>query len=553
MSKPWQKRKDGWWFTDFTTIPDTRKLSKTAQYGHWQIAPYETEQFTGVMIVANPKAAAPAVEIPLPVKGRASIFVGVAENYCDRLLIKLGRDGCFEKITHGDVDSKHCIQELWWKDVDLKEGDVLVLKQDAGMERRCAVTHVRLTEAPPPTQPQIPFVAVMDGYPGNNGPLDLDEMIGEELQFADTHVSDLCHGTDIAGMATYTTDMPSHRYPAEKMIERPLTWNQHDLWTLQQMIKFRKAKRCSFRESVEAAHSIKRKIYAYHRMAITRLYAPMRMFENPMFDAHPEWRCVDFDGTPVSRLSICFPEVRQAFYDHFRETVQRGADGVCLVFCRGWPLVLFEKPVEKEFERRTGKKMRDFPSTYPSLWHVRADFFNEFMRDIRKIVTDAGKGRETRVYALTLAQPKINQHFAMDCETWAKEGLVDVFCPYPYGYDATPTPIDVLEWARLLKGTRAKLCPILNRMTYEPAGAIETPIKLLDRAEQWLSEGAHGLSIWDLDTNMIHPLYRRLAYNLASKDGRARLREIFAKGVTRYAFKTMDGLAVDRYQPGWNV
>lgn len=553
MSTLWQQRGEEWWLTDFTAIPDPSRLGRIARYDHWQTAPYESTEFAGVMILANPKARAPEIRIPLPVKGRASISVGVLENYSDRLLIKLGRDRCFEKLRHGEVIARPSIQELWWKDVDLAEGDVLVLKQDAGMEQRCTVTHVRIQPAGPASEGQFPFVAVMDGYPGNNGPLELGDMVGEELQFAGTHVSAICHGTDISGLASYRTELPGHKYPAAEQLARPIPWNQHDLWTLQQLLKGEQSGRCILRDSIEAAHSIQRPFYAYHRMALTRAYAPLRIFENPLFDAHPEWQCVDFDGTPISRMSICFPEVRQFFLDHFRETVALGADGVCLVFCRGWPMVMFEKPIAEEFHRRTGKEMHEVPSTYPSLWHVRADFMNEFMRDIRKVVTDAGKGRDTKVYAITLAQPKINQHFAFDCETWAREGLVDVFCPYPYGYDATPTQIDVLEWARLVKGSKTQLCPIMNRMTYEPAGIIETPQALLARAEQWISEGAHGLSVWDLDHNLSLPTYRQLACHIASKDGRARLRRIFESFPTRYTLKSIDGIAVDRYHPGWNL
>lgn len=553
MSTLWQQRGEEWWLTDFTAIPDASRLSRIARYDHWQTAPYETTEFAGVMILANPKARAPALRIPLPVKGRASISVGMLENYSDRLLIKLGRGRCFEKLSHGDVTPKPSIQELWWRDVDLVEGDELVLQQDAGMEQRCAVTHVRIAPALSPTEPQMRFIAVMDGYPGNNGPLELDEMIGEELQFVDTHVTALCHGTDISGLASYGTELPGHKYPAAEQLARPLPWNQHDLWTLQQLLKGEQAGRCLLRESIAAAHSIQRPFYAYHRMAQTRTYAPLRMFENPLFDAHPEWHCVDFDGTPISRMSICFPEVRQFFLDHFRENVAFGADGVCLVFCRGWPLVMFEKPVAEEFHRRTGKQMHEVPSTYPSLWHVRADFMNEFMRDIRKIVTDAGKGRETKVIAITLAQPKINQHFAMDCETWAREGLVDVFCPYPYGYDATPAPIDALEWGRLVKGTKAQVCPVINRVSVEPGANNTMPKALLQQAEQWISEGVHGIAVWDLDHKLSLPAFRHFAHHVASKDGRARLKEIFASFPTRYLLRSIDHITVDRYHPGWNL
>ena len=35
------------------------------------------------------------------------------------------------------------------------------------------------------------------------------------------------------------------------------------------------------------------------------------------------------------------------------------ADGVCIVFCRSWPYVLYEQPVLESFQRQNGVDMRD--------------------------------------------------------------------------------------------------------------------------------------------------------------------------------------------------
>lgn len=551
----WQQRADGWWLCDFTALPDASGIHARALPGYWQRAPYETRAFSGVMILANPSAAAPALRIPLPVRGRMSIALGLIENYCDRVLVKLERDPCYTKLCHSPVPpTGSCIEECWWRDADLKEGDVLVIKQDEAMRRRCGVAFVHLDAAPEPTRPEIPILITADGLPGNHGPISLDEMMAEELQFADTHVTDICHGTDINGLAQYMSALPGHRYPAQRAAEEKYPDDEYYLWTVQQLLKYEKEGRCPLRDSIAASRRIGRKIYGYHRMAITRLYAPYRsVFENPLYDARPEWRCVDFDGTPVSRLSIAYAEVRRYFLEHFREIIEFGCDGLCLVFARGWPLILFEKPVAEEFERRTGRKMHAVSPDDPDLWQVRADFVIQFLRDIRDTMEAAGRGRPMSIVALVLAQPQINRHFAMDCRAWAVENLVQVLVPYPYGYKAEPTPIPIHEWLTVVRGTSTRLCPILNRMTYEPAGIFETPQGLLDRAEQWLQEGVHGFSFWDMDGMMALPTFRGLAYNVGSREGRARLRERVTQGPTRHELLSMDGLRLDRYHPGWNV
>lgn len=553
----WKQRENGWWLTDFTALADTGKLHKRALPGCWQTAPYETREFSGVMLLANPSAAAPEVRIPLPVRGRRyAISIGLVVNYCDRLLVKLEGDPCFTKLAHGPAEaSANTIEECWWKDADLRGGEVLLLQQDAAMRRRSGVAFVRLEPAPEPTRPEIPLIATADGLPGNHGPISLDEMMAEELQFAGTHVTELCHGTDINGLAEYMTELGgSHRYPVERAAEEKFPDDEYYLWTVQQLMKYERQGRCPLRDSIAAAHSIGLKIYAYHRMAITRLYAPFRsLFENPLYDAHPEWRCVDLDGTPISRLSIAYPEVRQYLIEHLRETISFGTDGLCLVFARGWPLVLFEKPVQDEFRRRTGCPIPAAGPSDPELRRIQTEVVSGFLREVRQAATEAARGRPVRILAIVLAQPEFNLQFGFDCRAWSAENLVQTLIPYPYGPEAQPAPIRIPEWLAVVQGTSTQLCPILNRMTYEPAGIYETPMGLLDRSEAWLREGVDGFAFWDLDGNLALPAFRRLACNLGSREGRARLRASFATGPVRHALKTFDGLAVDRYHPGWNV
>jgi len=551
----WEREQADWWLRDLTTVPNADRLQhERALHGYWQKAAYETGEFTGTMLLANPSADAPEVRIPLPVCGRYGVSIGMPENYSDRLLIKLERDRCYDKLRHGGVVAGPSLQECWWKDAELVEGDVLVVKQDGCMNRRCGIAYVRLSLAPPATAPEVPLVAVMDGSPCNNGPLPLDEMVGEELQFADAQVSDIHHGTDICGFANYNTKTPTHRYPSEKIAEEEFISADYYPWIPQQILKFEKAGRCTLEESIEAAHGTGRKFYAYYRMGITQLYAPMRMFGSPLYDEHPEWRCMDWDGTPVSRLSFAFPAVRQHVLEHFRETIEKGADGVCLVFARGWPLILFEEPVAVEYEKRTGKSMRDAGPDDPELLRVRTDCITGFMREILETITEAADGRDVGIAAIPLALPEINRHYAMDCSAWAKEGLVQMLCPYPYGYTATAEAVKVPEWVEVVKGTGTRLCPILNRMTYEPAGIVEDLPMFLDRAEQWLREGADGFAVWDLDSAVASPVYRRLAYHVASGEGRRRLHEMLdSPWPIRYALKSLDGIRVDRYHPGWCV
>jgi hypothetical protein len=559
----WQSRSaNDWWLTDFTRIPDASGIHSRMLPNYWQAAPYEAKghagPFSGMMLLANPRSNAPEIHVPLPaavVGKRVSISIGLLVNFCDRILLKLGRDRCFTNLRHSPAaPTNQATEEVWWRDVDVRAGDTLVIAQDNGMKRRCGFSFVRLSPAPPATAGEVPIFVTVDGMPGNHGDIPLDEMLSEELSFAETHVTDICHGTDILGFAQYLTKLPDHRYWWERCAEEVQPDNEYYVWTIGQLRKFYAADRCPLRESIAAAHSIGRRIYPYFRMTVGRLFAPFRsLFEHPMYEAHPEWRCLDHEGSPVCRLSPLFPDVRKYYLDHFRENVEFGGDGLCLVFCRGWPVILYERPVADEFQRRTGKAMGDVGPDDPTLRQVRADLLTQFIREIRQTALDAAGGRPIKIVALVLADPEVNHYYGMDVETWAKEKLVDVVVPYPYTKEAKPAPIPVPEWLDALRGSGAKLCPTLNRMTYEPAGIFETPLGMLDRAEEWLKLGVDGFSFWDMDSALSLPTFRGLGNNIGSREGRQRFREVAARGPVYHEFTTFDGLRVDRYHPGWSV
>jgi hypothetical protein len=539
----WQLIGDNaWWLTDFSGMPGTD--ARAAWHGAWQAVPYQANTFAGVMIQASPLAAAPPVRVPMPRElqaGRYRISVGMLENYSDRVLLKLDREPVFDRLGTTIVPAMAmAIQDAFWRDVEVGPGDALMVAQDNAVALRAAVAYVRIAPAPEALKPEIPLLVTSDGWLSNYGRVSFEEMVWEQLAFADTHVSAFARGSDACGAANYLTKMPSHRLRAEDALTEEFCHPDSRV-AFEQYLAYEKAGRCPLRDAIAAAHSIGRELYAYHRMAILSSYPPFHLFRHPMYDEHPEWRCVDFDGTPVSRLSICYDPVRRYFLEHFRETVELGADGVCLVFVRGVPMVLFEKPVAQEFKRRTGREMSSVEPTDRQLWRVRVDFFTDFLRQIRSTV-----GASKKIVALVPATPALAEHFAMDCGAWTREGLIDTLCPYSFDLRAQAAEIDLPAWKPLTRETLTRLCPVLNTWRSEPA------MTFLDRAEQWIAQGADGLASWDAQHKSLNPEFRHLMRNIASAEGRARVREILARGPERFEMRSIGGVTVDRYPPGWN-
>ena len=104
---------------------------------------------------------------------------------------------------------------------------------------------------------------------------------------------------------------------------------------------------------IEGAHHAGLKVHVGIRPAAWVHTPPASDFFNSRFyQEHPEWRCVDRDGTPVVRMSLAVPEVRSHLLEVLREAVGFGADGACILYNRGVPLVLFEKPFCELFQQR---------------------------------------------------------------------------------------------------------------------------------------------------------------------------------------------------------
>ncbi|MFW6457768.1 MAG: hypothetical protein ACOC0A_05675, partial [Planctomycetota bacterium] len=179
-----QKGKDGqhkrsaeWLLTDFQTVLPSDRVDRDGRPGSWQLAPYHTEGFSGVMIQANPDARAPQIEIDVPIKGRYDLFFGMYRNFGDRILVRLEGDRCFERLAYsypyGDCP---CFQDVHWRTLDFSGGEKLQLRQDG--EHRAAIGYIMARPAKEKASPAREYLLHItdDGFPSNWGvPLDRED------------------------------------------------------------------------------------------------------------------------------------------------------------------------------------------------------------------------------------------------------------------------------------------------------------------------------------------------------------------------------------------
>lgn len=154
-------------------------------------------------------------------------------------------------------------------------------------------------------------------------------------------------------------------------------------------------------------------------------------FTCPFYQEHPEFRCVERDGTPISKLSYAYPEVRQYVIRQLVHAAGAGCHAVSLIAHRAPCFVLYEKPVADRFFELYGEYPYTYPLDEPRLQKLHCDIMTEFVQELRNALDDAyGKGKiriHLRGY-FTLYHTKM---LGFDCEELARRGLLEAVVSYP--------------------------------------------------------------------------------------------------------------------------
>jgi len=223
---------------------------------------------------------------------------------------------------------------------------------------------------------------------------------------------------------------------------------------------------------------------------------------------HPEFRCLTPEGHPTRHLSQAFPEVRRRYVDLFREWVEEyEADGVCIVFCRSWPYVLYEEPVTESFRERYGQDMRELDFFDERVLAHRAWFLTQLLRETRRMLDEVGERQRRRlgtcyIVPATGYRPEgcpdlgpftTPRARAMDVEAWVREGLVDHLVVHieevgaPDGSDARAALRPYVEQAQ---GSGAQVYADLYPRR-------QSADSMRVRAAACYAAGVDGLCFWD--------------------------------------------------------
>lgn len=212
---------------------------------------------------------------------------------------------------------------------------------------------------------------------------------------------------------------------------------------------------------------------------------------------HPQWM-------RGSSLRYEVPEVRSYALNLYRESLELGAKGISIDYCR-YPGCI------------------DVPKTA-----------NLFQKELRALANEFSEARGEPVPILIrFPAHGVNSSAKFDYATWAKEGWVDYLCPS--NIQGRHNHFDIAPYQEAVKGTKCILLPSIDGLSW----GNPLPGPFLWRAKQLYDAGAPGVYVYQADARVLgKPTDRRTMRMLGSSkaiqtfwEEDARLRPVRSKGI----------------------
>ena len=475
--------------------------------GNWQVLPYRSRLYEGYML-RTVHADAATLRIPLGRSGwhAVSLVIGHAsggDSYVEARLTGEERwllvaDAYCSYGPEESLGTRSRLHEEPWRLADLTGRDLEIrFPQGWGRGRNVgghgALYAVRVV---PLSADEVPVAASC-----RHQPLVLfasDRPPFFSARFAADEWDAVCFNNVVLG------GVKAFSYPSTIMVQSP-----KDAWMLPPQLQAWQNHTGDdpLQQGIDTAHGSGKRFWMTIRPQSWVHAIPCfdQLIRAPFFVVHPEYRCLEADGTPLSTLSVAFPAVREYLGAVFAETLDRGADGITILFNRGFALARYEDPVRERFRELYGVEARELPDSDPRLHRVWAEFITAWIRELRAMLDAKGPTPLVKRRELTvMVGPCLewNLAYGIDVEAWAKAGLVDVVMPYPrhthtdrFGDTYIKQPdgwIDIAAYVRVLKGTAVQLLPSLGDYMHPESLAV-----LRQRAHDYYQAGADGICRWD--------------------------------------------------------
>ena len=556
----WSRAAEAVVVSDMAQVTPASALSlMKLKLGCWKVIPYEMVNGpSGNMVFAPPEANAPEITLPLNVKepGWYAIFVGLftTSGVPTMAWLRLDDDPAAVNRENRRPDPDYGgSEEVFFKAAKLDEKSSLHIRQQSAADVcGCAVTHVKLIPLSPKEVQRIEadrrdtshrtVVVTIDGFTvfHSRGPRTAAELLSE---------IEILRNTDVETVILHTPGADKTNYPSPIGYMQgadaeafPTIGDRH----FAESIKALAEKKINpVKVLIDGAHAAGLKIHVALRPAGWSYFEPYTDYWEPSFyKEHPEWRCVDRDGTPVTRMSWAVPEVRRHLIDLLREQVRFGADGANIVFNRGYPVVLYEPTASKLFQEKYGTDPRDVPESDPRITQWWSDVVTTFFHELRTMLDEEGKaradGKHLDLSLTVLGTAQDDLRFGVDIRRLVDEGLVDeITAMVGFGYTSITYNLPLLNSV-----CKPKQIPFYGGLTY--SGEYPTIPSLYEG-------GVTGLAIWDAGVADIFE-WAWVSRFGHPEETRWRLKNLQLNNPprTRYRFhKLGDQIRDSRYGPFW--
>lgn len=542
-AEQWRRSGEAELLADMTLCSPAGALSDRRQLKAWKIFDYETADFSGKCLSVGRESAAPDLTLKLGRQGWHAVYIGLStitdlvRPHKNMVEAKFSRDPAYTRLSNRlDLGSRRrdVLEDVFLGVADLSENDLqfsTVHHQPARIHYVKAIplepSEVAAVLADRKQTKTQNLIATFDGYSWIH-PFRPQNRTDLAATFAAYRYSDFktwwfqVGGADLVHHPTKVGNlMGGHLDTFPRAVDREYT----------ESVKLLHSRGINpLQVAVKEAHKQKSEILICLRAAGWKGAPPWEeFFMSEFYEAHPEWRCVDHDGTPTMHLSYAVEEVQDHLIEVYREVLKIGADGAGFLFHRGMPMILWEEPFCRRFIARHGIDPRKLAEDDPRTLELRSEIVTGFIRKIRRALDEARaeRGKDSprlKLAVSTFATKADNRKFGLEVERWIKEGLIDQIGIAWFAYHTSGLRTksgDVGYYARITEGTDVKIYPFFV------GWKLHSSLRLLKDAARHFDEGADGIAVWDpnqfngwqVGKTPYWPLISRLGHRDQLRDG----------------------------------
>lgn len=504
-ARQWNQYEKSIWITDLSTVhPSSYTTHGQREKGKWKVLPFKTDGMRGNMLSVYQRTNAQPIKLSLKgAKGKHAIYIGLstapAFHNSERsgIRVKLSKELDFRNLFN-DMDwldhKRDVIQEVFYTVADIQSNEVLEIAQIPNLP--AAVAYIRLV--PVQQQEYVDYnrdrdnplykrnIATIDGHGMllYNRASTASDIRGHFRMFENSDYGKWWFQVLGADLVNYPSKVGTMAGAGN--VDFPRWYDEEFVASLKSLVDNEVN---TLTVARQMAREMKKEFHVMIRPQGWAAAIPFEeTFNSQFYLNNSQWRCVDEYGVPTMYMSYAVPEVRKQILDVIKEAVEMSdPDGVGLLFNRGMPLMLWEKPFADAFKNKFKVDLKDVPFDDDKIAALRAEIMTGFLRDLNEMLNNlvAPKGSKRYKVSMAVLDQRQNQKHGIAVEQWIREGLVD---------EVTVPPNDVKRYSELQNAHQVGVYPLI--LTWD---GYSRPGDFAKRMISFYDDNVDGITVWDAD------------------------------------------------------